>query len=141
MKQQFTFYSRFLSLLIVVVLTSGIGYGQEGSSTVFKAYYSNGKLKSITHQGIVEGCGVPVGIDSVFDTRGNLSGTVTYVHVKEKEEEGCHSLLIFEKRVTYHRNGEIASIKYYGSAYEQEPFLCSRQQYEAARTRRKEINN
>lgn len=52
-------------------------------------YYPNGKIKSITEQGLVASCGAPVGTHYFFDKKGNLSKQIVYKYVETDSLENC----------------------------------------------------
>lgn len=87
---------------------------------VYREYYPNGRLKQVTHQGNYQGCGVPVGTDSLFDPNGQLVKTISYLH-EGKANAGCHDLVTRQTITTYHQNGRRKMLSYFTACYECTP--------------------
>lgn len=110
----------FLSLLLA-----------QSDDKVYREYYKNGKVKSVTRQGIFQGCGVPVGTDSLFNANGILSKTISYTHIKDAKLNGCHAIQTYEKQVQMKPDGKALSIKYFTYGYESTPVAISASKYNA----------
>ncbi|GAA4177005.1 MULTISPECIES: hypothetical protein [Sphingobacterium] len=99
----------------------------------YRTYYEHGNIQSITHQGIFMGCGVPVGTDSLFNRKGKLIETSTYVHIKDEKETGCHAITSYIEK-TFYKSGNIKPVsQYYKVGYESEPVICDAKAYHAVR--------
>ncbi len=109
----------FAGLLLFVfgLIYSNI-YAQTGGS--IKTYHSNGRVKVITHQGQYNGCGVPIGIDSIYNSTGSLLKTIAYAHSLEKGK-GCHDLSTKWAVILYYENGKRKAEQYFVSCYECAP--------------------
>lgn len=94
--------------------------GSTAQVTTHKTYYDNGRLKQVTHQGNYNGCGVTVGTDSLFDTSGKLTETISYQH-EGKSNAGCHDIITRQTITTYHPNGRRKTLSYREECYECEP--------------------
>jgi len=94
------------------------------SLTTYRAYYANKTIKSIRHQGRFNGCGMPVGVDSLFSPSGKLSETVAYENRKGKTDEGCHAGWTITKTIRYYPDGKMKSLAHQRSAYEGLPCDC-----------------
>ncbi|HEY8954703.1 hypothetical protein [Chitinophaga sp.] len=94
--------------------------GSNAQVTTHKSYYDNGRLKQVTHQGNYNGCGVPVGTDSLFDASGKLAETISYQH-KGKSNTGCHDIITRKTITTYYSNGRRKTLSFQEECYECEP--------------------
>jgi antitoxin component YwqK of YwqJK toxin-antitoxin module len=106
----------FSFLLLLAVLPAG------AQETVSKTYHPNGKLSEITHQGSFNGCGVPVGTDSLFSPAGKLLRTKSYTHFLSGS--GCHSIITVTEERTYFSNGRSKTVSREQIPYEGEAQKC-----------------
>lgn len=95
---------------------------------VFRDYHKNGHIRKISHQGTFSGCGVPVGIDSIFSERGTLLKIIAYDH-RLGEGRGCHDVVTWQTITTFYANGRCRSIAYMEACYECEPVAVGRWQW------------
>jgi antitoxin component YwqK of YwqJK toxin-antitoxin module len=105
-----------LSLLTICFFAAFNGNAQE----VFKTYYPNGHVKAVTHQGIFQGCGVPVDTDSLFYPNGQVQKTIRYRHSLNSGND-CHAIITREAIVLYYPNGRRRSLQFLEYCYECEP--------------------
>lgn len=109
-----------LRILLITALAMFRFTGIKAQATAYKTYYDNGRLKQVTHQGNYNGCGVPVGTDSLFDASGKLTETISYRH-EGKSNTGCHDIITRRTITTYHQNGRPKTLSYQVECYECEP--------------------
>ncbi len=107
------------TLLFLLLLTTLPASAQE---TLSKAYYPNGNLKEITHQGHFNGCGISVGTDSLFTPAGKLLRTKSYNHFLTGN--GCHSTLTVTEEMVYFPNGKPKTVSQERIYYEGEAQKC-----------------
>lgn len=86
----------------------------------FRTYHKNGQVKTITRQGLYNGCGVPIGIDSNFNSAGILIKTIAYDH-SNKGGKGCHNIYTKSTITLYYENGRAKVEQFFLSCYECTP--------------------
>jgi hypothetical protein len=89
-----------------------------------REFYPNGKLKSVHHEGLFNGCTMPVGTDTAFYKSGKISETIFYDNRKSKTEEGCHEGWTTEIKKIFFENGRIKTISQTKYGYEGTPCNC-----------------
>lgn len=109
----------------------------EAQVKTFRDYYKNGSIQYIKHQGTFMGCGVAVGIDSLFNENGILIETTEYVHLKDQKEQGCHAIMTYVKKTSYKPGNIKPDVRYYKSPYESEPVSCRASDFKNATERSK----
>ena len=109
----------FITLLTLVFghIISDV-YAQTAGT--FITYHNNGRVKTITHHGIYNGCGVTVGIDSNFNSAGILIKTIAYDH-SSKGGKGCHDIFTKSTVTLYYKNGRHKVEQFFSSCYECTP--------------------
>jgi len=85
-----------------------------------RTYHQDGSIERISHQGLFNGCGVPVGMDRVFDPSGNVIKTIAYRHSLQGSQE-CDDISTQQTITTYSPEGLRQSVQYYVGCYECEP--------------------
>ena len=94
------------------------------SDTTFKEFYPTGKLKSFTHEGIFNGCYMPIGTNSFFYKAGKLDSTVFYGNRASKTQPGCHEGWTTAITKKYFLNGKLRAISKEKYGYEGVPCDC-----------------
>ncbi|RYD76443.1 MAG: hypothetical protein EOP53_14670 [Sphingobacteriales bacterium] len=89
-----------------------------------KEYYPTGNIKSITHEGIFNGCNMKLGTDSIFYENGRLMTTIQYNNRKDRKNAACHATWTIESTTHYYINGKIKSRSQQKYVYEGEPCDC-----------------
>jgi len=102
----------FLIMLFIPTLVSA----QQTSS--YKEFYADGTLKAIRHEGVFNGCHMPLGTDTVFYPSGKIEATIFYDNRKSLIDEGCHQGWTIETMHTFYANGTIRSISQTRHTYE-----------------------
>lgn len=111
---------------------------------VYRQYYPGGKIKSITHEGIFNGCNMPVGTDSLFYSSGELMLTKNYNNIKSKNGGGCHDGWTIATTTTYFKSGGLKTSSQQKYSYEGAPCDCSvwlKQNSQGTVTEKKQLNN
>ncbi|MDQ3111550.1 MAG: hypothetical protein M3R17_16810 [Bacteroidota bacterium] len=86
-------------------------------SKIFE-YYSNGKLKRVSRQGVEFGCGMRVGKELNYDSLGNLVTEIIYDNYLPKDAGGCHETYTVISTTEYYSNKSIKLHKQEETAYE-----------------------
>ena len=105
--------------LKIVVKESG-----NGVHTFIATDTATGRVMSISRQGVFNGCGVPVGTDTIFSPTGKVYQTVRYTHHPGKPSGSCHDLRTIARTTTYFHNGKVMEVSSHHYCYECEPVPC-----------------
>lgn len=120
------FFKCCLTIPFILLIATQSGKAQDVvKGKAHKTYHPNGKIHTVSYQGSVGGCGVPIGPDSTFTDDGKLKTKVTYRHTLKKGDP-CHDMLTIRETVTYHPNGKPSSVVYHKFAYEGAPVAMGR---------------
>lgn len=111
-----------MSISIVLLLFAHVTFGQEIKT--FKEFYPNGKLRSLKHEGLFNGCIMPVGTDTMFFVSGKIQATTFYDNLKSKTQAGCHAGWTIENRKTFFENGHLRTFAQEKYSYEGSPCNC-----------------
>jgi hypothetical protein len=76
-------------------------------------------IEEVGPQGIVDGCGVPVGTHRAYDASGRLLRATTFQYTAGRE--GCHDLVSRQTVTDYFADGKRKSVRHYQGCYECEP--------------------
>lgn len=95
-------------------------YTHAQTPRTIRTYHKNGSIKTITHQGFYNSCGVPIGTDSIYNNTGGLIKTITYQHTL-LNGKSCHDLSTKSTVILYYKNGKPKEEQHYVSCYECEP--------------------
>lgn len=112
---------KHIAVALFLLLFSTPGKTQD---KIFKTYYPGGKLRSIKHEGIFNGCNMPVGTDSLFYQSGELMSTIFYNNIKGKSGGGCHDTWTIASTVSFYKNGNIQQSSQQKYSYEGTPCNC-----------------
>lgn len=101
----------------------------------YETNYKNGPIQSVKHQGTFMGCGVPVGVDSIFNRKGKLMETTEYIHLKDQKEQDCHAIMTYVRKISYKPGRFKPDVRYYKSGYESELVGCDIKEFKNAKER------
>ena len=107
--------------LLMLILSQNLSAQRDST---FKEFYPNGKIRSITHEGIFNGCYMPIGTDSFFYQSGKLDSIVFYDNRASKTQPGCHEGWTTAITKKYFSNGKLKMISKQKYGYEGVPCDC-----------------
>lgn len=90
----------------------------------YREFYPDGQLKGIRHEGVFNGCKMPVGTDTVFYRSGSILSTTFYDNRKSKTEEGCHAGWTIAVTRELYPGGQLKARSQTKYSYEGSPCNC-----------------
>lgn len=109
-------------LVTMMLFAPALASAQQASS--YKEFYPDGRLKAIRHEGIFNGCHMPVSTDTLFYPSGKVEATISYDNRKSLTDEGCHQGWTIETKHIFHTTGLLKAISKTRHLYEGSDCNC-----------------